>query len=124
MSSALQKFVNFVKDRDFKETGIRAGEKMSKVKLLILLSPMISIAAEKPVSETAKVSNPSSAETALFKPVWLGKCSRGSLLSVASLASRVRDSEASWRSKNICCRLLSEIIKIAMSNWTKAFLFE
>ena len=37
---------------------------MSKLKLLILLSPIIGIAAEKPISEIANVSNPLSAETA------------------------------------------------------------
>ena len=64
---------------------------MSKLKLFILLSPMISIAAEKPVSETVNVSNPSSAETASLsdQSVSVSKCSRRSLLSVTSLASRV-----------------------------------
>ena len=52
---------------------------MSKLKLLILLSPMISIAAEKPVSETAKVSNPSSAETASLSDQSVSVSARGDL---------------------------------------------
>ena len=65
---------------------------MSKLKLLILLSPMISIAAEKPVSETAKVSNPSSAETASFANQSGSVSARGDLYyQLQVLQAEVRD---------------------------------
>jgi len=65
---------------------------MSKLKLLILLSPMISIAAEKPVSETAKVSKPSSAETASFSNQSGSVSARGDLYyQLQVLQAEVRD---------------------------------
>ena len=65
---------------------------MSKSKLLILLSPMISIAAEEPVSETAKVSNPSSAETATFSNQSGSVSARGDLYyQLQVLQAEVRD---------------------------------
>ena len=65
---------------------------MSKLKLLILLSPMISIAAEKLVSETAKVSNPSSAETTSFSNQSGSVSARGDLYyQLQVLQAEVRD---------------------------------
>ena len=65
---------------------------MSKLKLLILLSPMIGIAAEKPVSETANVSNPSSAETASFSDQSVSVSARGDLYyQLQVLQAEVRD---------------------------------
>ena len=52
---------------------------MSKLKLLILFSPMISIAAEKPVSEIADVSNASSVETASLSDQSPSVSARGEL---------------------------------------------
>ena len=65
---------------------------MSKLKLLILLSPMISIAAEKPLSEIANVSNPSSAETASFSDPSGSVSARGDLYyQLQVLQAEVRD---------------------------------
>ena len=65
---------------------------MSKLKLLILLFPMIGIAAEKPVSETANVSNPSSAETASFSDQSVSVSARGDLYyQLQVLQAEVRD---------------------------------
>ena len=65
---------------------------MSKWKLFVLLYPMIGIAAEKPVSETAKVSNPSSAETASFSNQSGSVSARGDLYyQLQVLQAEVRD---------------------------------
>ena len=52
---------------------------MSKWKLFVLLYPMIGIAAEKPVSGTVNVSNPSSAETASLSDQSVSVSARGDL---------------------------------------------
>ena len=65
---------------------------MSKWKLFVLLYPMIGIAAEKPVSETAKVSNPSSAETASLSDQSVSVSARGDLYyQLQVLQAEVRD---------------------------------